>query len=101
MQFLRGENAKDAVHNGCLTDAGTTRNDEHLAGGSQRNGVSLRWSQLKFDLLLDPGEGFLDVNRGKWVTAQAKVSYPGGKLGFRVIERCEVDPVLFTYAIPH
>ncbi len=100
-QFFRGENAKDAVHDGCLSDAGTARDDEHFARCSQRDSVTLRWSQLKFDPLFDPSESFLDVNRGKWVTAQAKVSYPGRKLGFRLIEGCEIDPVLVANAIPN
>ena len=35
------------------------------------------------------------------MTAPAKVSNPGCKLGFRVIKRGKVDPILVANAIPN
>ena len=95
-----GEYLEDAVDDGRFADAGPARDDHDFRCGGQRHRSELRLGELEPDLLLDPDQGFLDVDRGERMPACGDSSDATGELGFRVIQGGQVDADLLVDPVP-
>ena len=66
----------------------------------QGDGLALRWRESEADLLLHPGEGFLDVDLGQRMSASLEPSDADGELSLGTVQRRQVDAVVIADPVP-